>query len=256
MIRMGTSGFSYDDWIGPVYPEGLQKWQWLGFYAERFDTVELNVSYYRLPSQKIASGWVDRTPEHFLFTLKAHRSITHEREDPDFGSFLDSIAPISESGKLACILAQFPFSYHPTDENRSYLRKVREGFALMPLVVEFRDHAWVSEATFEMLAEMNIGFCCVDEPRIKGLMPPIARLTSDIAYVRFHGRNAEKWWQHEHAWERYDYTYSEEELGSWVPRIRELDASAPLTLVYANNHYRGQSVDTLNKLESLLAESD
>jgi uncharacterized protein YecE (DUF72 family) len=123
----------------------------------------------------------------------------------------------------------------------------------MPLVVEFRDHAWVSEATFEMLEELDIGFCCVDEPRIKGLMPPIARATSDIAYVRFHGRNAGKWWQHDHAWERYDYTYSEAELESWVPRIRELDAAAPLTLVYANNHYRGQSVDTLNKLESLLA---
>jgi uncharacterized protein YecE (DUF72 family) len=87
-------------------------------------------------------------------------------------------------------------------------------------------------------------------------MPPITKVTSDTAYVRFHGRNAEKWWQHEHAWERYDYTYSEEELKSWIPRIRELEAAAPLTLVYANNHYRGQSVDTLNKLESLLADSN
>jgi uncharacterized protein YecE (DUF72 family) len=254
MIRMGTSGFSYKDWVGPVYPENLQPWQWLGYYAERFNTVELNVSYYRLPSKKMASGWVDRTPDDFLFTLKAHQSITHERKDPDFEAFLESLAPIREAGKLACILVQFPYSFHPSEENRAYLLQIRDGFALTPVVVEFRDHAWVTPETFDQLEELGFGFCCVDEPRLKGLMPPIAKVTSDIAYVRFHGRNAEKWWQHDQAWERYDYTYSEEELESWIPRIRELDAAAPLTLVYANNHYRGQSVDTLNKLESLLAD--
>ena len=256
MIRMGTSGFYYQDWVGPVYPETLEKWQWLGYYAERFDTVELNVSYYRMPTTKMASGWVDRTPDDFLFTLKAHQSITHDRTDPDFDAFLESLAPINEAGKLACILAQFPYSFHPSRENQDYLLRLREGFALMPVVVEFRDHAWVSDETFDLLEELGIGFCCVDEPRLKGLMPPIARRTSDIAYVRFHGRNAEKWWRHDEAWERYDYTYSEDELQSWIPRIRELDSTAPLTLVYANNHYRGQSVDTLNKLESLLADDE
>jgi uncharacterized protein YecE (DUF72 family) len=84
-------------------------------------------------------------------------------------------------------------------------------------------------------------------------MPPVVKSTSDIAYVRFHGRNGEKWWKHEHAWERYDYTYQEDELKEWAPRIRTLHAESPLTLVYANNHYRGQSVDTLRKLEKILA---
>ena len=84
-------------------------------------------------------------------------------------------------------------------------------------------------------------------------MPPIAEVTSDVAYVRFHGRNAEKWWKHDKAWERYDYTYSEDELREWLPRIQLLEDQAPLTLVYANNHYKGQSVDTLNKLQRLLA---
>ncbi|MDF1500836.1 MAG: DUF72 domain-containing protein [Anaerolineales bacterium] len=254
MIRMGTSGFSYEDWVGPVYPEGLPKGQWLGYYAEHFDTVELNVSYYRIPSQKIAEGWVERTPDHFLFTLKAHQSITHEREHPEFEAFLSTVAPISEAGKLACILAQFPYSFHASDVNRDYLLRLREGFALMPVVVEFRDHGWVSEETFELLEQLGLGFCSVDEPPIKGLMPPVARATSDVAYVRFHGRNAAKWWQHDHAWERYDYTYREDELSEWVPRIRALDQAAHLTLVYANNHYHGQSVDTLRKLESLLAD--
>jgi uncharacterized protein YecE (DUF72 family) len=101
-----------------------------------------------------------------------------------------------------------------------------------------------------------MGFCCVDEPQLEGLMPPTCMATSDIAYVRFHGRNSERWWKHEQAWERYDYTYNEDELREWVPRIQELQTAAPLTLVYANNHYRGQSVDTLHKLQQLLFGTD
>lgn len=256
MIRMGTSGFSYDDWIGEVYPEDLPRWQWLPFYATQFDTVELNVTYYRLPSRKIACGWVERTPDDFVFSVKAHRSLTHERKEPDFEAYVESLAPIVEAGKLACVLAQFPHSFHSTVENRAYLPHLREGLADLPLVVEFRDSGWVNEATFEFLKSMEMGFCCVDEPRLRGLMPPVVRATGPVAYVRFHGRNAKKWWQHEHAWERYDYTYAQEELEEWAPRIRELEAAAPLTLVYANNHYKGQSVDTLRKLERVLASKD
>ncbi|MGB2896456.1 MAG: DUF72 domain-containing protein [Anaerolineales bacterium] len=252
MIRLGTSGFSYDDWIGCVYPEELPKRSWLEFYAQQFDTVELNVSYYRIPALKTVNGWVERTPERFVFSVKAHRSITHEREEPAYEAFIETFRPMMDAGKLACVLAQFPFSFHPSPENRTYLEQLREGFQDLPVVVEFRDHAWVSAETFERLQAQNLGFCCVDEPRLKGLMPPVVRATSDVAYVRFHGRNAGKWWKHDHAWERYDYTYPEQELEEWIPRIRELDFAAPLTLVYANNHYRGQSVDTLRKLDKLL----
>ena len=253
MIRLGTSGFSYDDWIGEVYPEDLPRWAWLGFYAEKFDTVELNVTYYRIPETKYVKGWVDRTPDDFLFAVKAHRSLTHERKDPDFQAYLQGLNPLIESGKLACILAQFPHSFHNTPENIEYLKRVREGLPDLPVVVEFRDAAWVHEGIFDLLKEHELGFCCVDEPPLKGLMPPISVVTSQVAYVRFHGRNITKWWDHEHGWERYDYTYSSDELRDWIPKIQELDATAPLTLVYANNHYRGQSVDTLNKLGSLLA---
>jgi uncharacterized protein YecE (DUF72 family) len=253
MIRLGTSGFSYDDWIGEVYPEDLPKWQWLSYYSRSFNTVELNVTYYRIPEARIIRGWIDRTPEDFLFTIKAHRSLTHERKEPDFKHFSESINILQEAGKLACILAQFPHSFHPTPENREYLTKLAKGLNDYPVVVEFRGSDWVNDETFQQLRDLNLGFCCVDEPDLRGLMPPIAIRTGPLAYVRFHGRNAEKWWQQDFGWERYDYTYSEEELKEWVPRIRELDDQAPLTLVYANNHYKGQSVDTLNKLQNLLA---
>jgi uncharacterized protein YecE (DUF72 family) len=253
MIRLGTSGFSYDDWIGPFYPEDLPRWGWLGYYADRFSTVELNVTYYRLPEHRIVSGWVKRTPDDFLFAVKAHQSLTHEREEPDYAGYLEGLAPLVESNKLACVLAQFPHSFHATDANRVYLAQLREGLSEVPVVAEFRDQAWVSDETYELLRQLEMGFCCVDQPRLKGLMPPVAVATSPVAYVRFHGRNSAKWWHHEHAWERYDYTYAEQELDPWVPRIRELAAASPLTLVYANNHYKGQSVDTIRKLEKLLA---
>jgi len=256
MMRLGTSGFSYDDWIGPVYPENLPRWKWLSYYANEFNTVELNVTYYRLPTVKIATGWVERTPDDFTFSVKAHRSLTHERKKPDFQLYQESLEPLVESGKLACVLAQFPHSFHPTPTNWDYLQLIREGLPELPLVVEFRNSTWVTEQTFEQLQTMNLGFCCVDEPGLKGLMPPIARTTGPVAYVRFHGRNAERWWKHDQAWERYDYTYSEPELSEWIPRLHQLEATAPLTLVYANNHYRGQSVDTLRKLKRLLEAED
>jgi uncharacterized protein YecE (DUF72 family) len=253
MILLGTSGFSYKDWVGPVYPPDLPAYRHLPYIAERVDSIELNVTYYRIPERRIVAGWVERTPNGFLFSVKAHRSITHERESPDFDAYRQGISPLIEAERLACILAQFPYSFHPNPANRDYLRRIRAGFEDEPVVVEFRDRAWISDQTFSELEQLGMGFCCVDEPRLRGLIPPMARATSPVAYVRFHGRNAKQWWEHEHAWQRYDYSYSDEELQEWVPRIRELDSQAGLTLVYANNHYRGQSLETVKQLKGLLS---
>lgn len=255
MIRLGTSGFSYDDWVGPYYSENQPRRDWLPFYAQEFDTVELNVTYYRVPSLKVVSGWVERTPDEFLFAVKANRELTHERSSPDFGAYVASLEPLINSGKLACVLAQFPYSFHPHPDNRDYLLTLREGLWDLPVVIEFRDRAWVSEQTFEQLETLNFGYCAVDEPRLRGLMPPIARASGPVAYVRFHGRNAEKWWQHEHAYERYDYSYSDEELMEWIPKIQGLESESSPVLIYANNHFRGQSIETIRKLRRLLQQA-
>lgn len=255
MIRLGTSGFSYDDWVGPVYPPDLAKREWLAYYAREFDTLELNVTYYRVPDRRTVQGWVDRTPEGFLFSVKAFRELTHERKKPDFAGFLEGLAPLQQSGKLACVLAQFPYSFHPGQQSRVYLKQLRQGLAEIPTVVEFRDRAWVQEPTFQLLRELGLGFCCVDEPQLEGLMPPVVRATGPLAYVRFHGRNAAKWWDHQQAWERYDYTYTDEELREWLPRLQELEEAVPVVLVYANNHYRGQSLQALRQLRMILAEA-
>ncbi len=254
MIHLGVSGWSYDDWIGPVYPADLPRREWLAFIAQQVDAIEVNVTFYRIPQARMVQGWADRTPEHFLFAAKAHRSLTHDRTEPDFSGFLESLKPLAAAGKLACVLAQFPYSFHATQESREYLLRLADAFRAVPTVVEFRNRKWITEETFDLLEETGLGYCSLDQPRFSNLVPPIARATSAIGYVRLHGRNAEKWWRHEQAWERYDYTYSDEELREWVPKLRSLESSAPTVLVLANNHYRGQSLDTVRKLRALLEE--
>lgn len=255
-VRIGTSGFSFDDWVGPVYPEDLPKRRWLSYYAQEFSTCELNFSYYRIPDARTLGQIAAKVPADFQFSIKAYRGITHEREDPrpEMDRFYQGLAPLIDQDKLACVLAQFPHSFHANQANRDYLRLVREGLGDLPVVVEFRSREWISGRTFEELRDLDLGFCCVDQPRFKSLVPPVAVATSPVAYVRFHGRNRAKWWQHDEAWERYDYTYSDDELREWVPKIRVLDGEASLTLVFMNNHWQGQAVSSARRLRDLMEE--
>ena len=117
-----------------------------------------------------------------------------------------------------------------------------------PPKVEFRNKEWLTEETYALLRENNLSFCCVDEP----YFPRVAEVTSSTAYVRFHGRNYKKWWKHEHAYERYDYTYPVEELEEWTPKIQEMDGMAENTFVFANNHYQAQGIETARQLKMLL----
>jgi uncharacterized protein YecE (DUF72 family) len=253
-ILIGTSGFSFDDWVGPVYPADLPKADRLRYYAQQFETCELNFSYYRIPNAWTLERIADKVHQGFLFSIKAYQGITHEREEPEpqIAEFIDALAPLREQDKFATVLAQFPHSFHNTPENQAYLRRIREEFGDLPVVVEFRGRDWITEDTFDQLQELNFGFCNVDQPQFKNLVPPTSIVTGPVAYVRFHGRNYEKWWRHKEAWERYDYNYTDEELAEWVPRIEQMDSEAPLTLIYMNNHWRGQAVDTARRMRSLL----
>ena len=258
-IHIGTSGFSYKDWVGPVYPKGLHKAEWLGYYARElgFLTCELNFTYYRLPDPRTLERMATKVPEGFIFTLKATRTLTHERDKAtpeEFARFVEGVQPLIAEEKFGCVLAQFPYSFHATPENRGFLRRLRGGMGDLSVVVEFRNGRWLTDETFDLLREQGLGFCCVDEPRLKGLIPPIARVTGPVAYVRFHGRNAKKWWRHDEPWERYDYTYSDEELREWVPEIRGLAEEAETVYCFANNHWEGQAVGTARQLGLLLGE--
>lgn len=253
MIRVGSSGFAYKDWVGSFYPKGLPEREWLAYYARAFDTVEVNMTFYRVPAARTTAAWAEQTPSGFTFAVKAWRGLTHERARPDFDSFAAGLQPLAEAGKLACVLAQFPQSFRPTPENTAYLERLREGLAHLPVVVEFRHAAWLGGGTFDRLRALGLGFVAVDEPQLKGLLPPVAAATGPVGYVRFHGRNAERWYQHEHAWQRYDYRYAREELAEWVPKLRTLEAATTQTLVYFNNAWQGQGLENARMLKELLA---
>lgn len=254
MIYIGTSGFSYDDWKGRFYPEGISRRDMLAYYAARFNAVEINSSYYALPGAASFASMARRTPEGFRFAVKAHKDMTHA-ESPDaemFDRFLDSIRPLRDAGKLGCALAQFPWSFKRTPRNVELLREFRERVGDLPTVVEFRNADWVNDETFGLLRELGLGFCSVDEPGLKGLMPPVAEATSDVGYVRFHGRNAAKWWKHEQAYERYDYLYTEDQLSEWIPRVTRIDSRARETYVFFNNHYQGKSAENARMFARML----
>jgi uncharacterized protein YecE (DUF72 family) len=250
----GTSGFSYDDWRGYFYPEELPKGQMLAYYAGRFPTVEVNSSYYSLPHAATLEQMARKVPEGFSFVFKANKEMTHAPElDPAvFAQFRAALPPLLDRGALGCVLAQFPWSFRHGPPQCDTLRRFRELMGEIPTVVEFRNSGWARDEVYEFLREQRLGYCCVDEPRLKGLMPPVALATSPIGYVRFHGRNAAKWWQHEHAYERYDYLYTEEELQSWVPKIQAVAAETERTYVFFNNHYQGKAGQNAQMLARLL----
>ena len=254
MIHLGTSGFSYNDWVGKFYPHGMPRREWLDYYAREFNTLELDSTYYAIPKLSVMESMVNRTGDGFLFAVKANQEMTHQRQRDGkiFTAFVHILQPFIDSGKLGCVLAQFPYSFGFNRQNWEYLEFFREQMRNLPLVVEFRNSQWLKTEVFDWLRSCTIGFCCVDEPQLSNLLPPVAEVTSDIGYIRFHGRNAAKWWQHEHAYERYDYTYSAEELTEWLPKIAELNKNAKMTFIFANNHWQGQAIDTIRQLRLML----
>lgn len=264
MIHIGTSGYSYADWKGPYYPENIKDTEMLPFYAQEFHASEINYTYYRMPSPRMLASMAKKVPDNFIFTVKASKELTHERDEAaegggstpeNFTLFRQALQPLIDEGKFGAVLAQFPNSFKPSQENRDYLSIFRERMGDLPVVVEFRNAAWVTDETMDVLRQNNLGYCCVDEPHMKGLIPPIAVATAPIAYVRFHGRNAQKWWHHDEAYERYNYQYSPEELTEWVPKIEKLENTAQNTFIFTNNHYRGAAITTAHQLKEMLEKA-
>lgn len=253
-ILIGTSGFSYKDWEGPFYPEKLSDKQMLSYYATFFPTVEINSTYYAIPKPENMEIMVGKTGGELEFVVKAHQDITHSREKVEgaLPLFKESLKPLQNHNVLGCVLLQFPYSFHHSNKNQDYLAFLKERMKEIPLVAEFRNKYWVQDKTFDFLRKLEIGYCCVDEPELPGLPPPTAVATSSIGYIRFHGRNKEKWWKHEKAEERYDYEYTEAELREWLDKIKALKAIVKKLYIFFNNHPRGQAVRNAQKMISLL----
>lgn len=196
-IVLGTSGWSYKDWVGPFYPPGTGRSHMLDYYVREFPAVEVNSTYYRIPHWRTFEAIEKKTPPGFEFVVKTHHDVTHLRSrDPQlYRDFERSIRPLREAGKLDGILAQFPYAFRRTRENEEFIRDLPDLLGRdAPLFVEFRHRSWVDDAVFQELRDSDLGYVSVDEPDLPGLVPPIAKRTGPIGYVRFHGRNKEKWW--------------------------------------------------------------
>ncbi len=254
-VYVGTAGFSYKDWVSTFYPSETRPREMLEEYARHFTVVEINSTYYAIPPPERINSMARRTPPDFQFTVKANREMTHEISDGPrvTAEFRAAIRPLEDHGKLGCVLVQFPWGFKNNGENRRYLEVLAERLEGLDSVVEFRNSDWERDETFAMLSELGLGYCCVDEPRLKGLVSGRVEVTGDVSYVRFHGRNYETWWDRgRESWERYDYLYSEEELSEWIPKVEVLSESSDRTYVIFNNHYKGQAPTNARSFERML----
>ena len=278
MIRVGVAGWDYPDWEGIVFPAPAPRgFDRLGFLAGFVDIVELNVTFYRQPDPAAARSWVRRVAGQpaFRFTAKLYRALTHSGPSPGArrarnagdspvtesledaaAGYRTGIAPLHESGRLLAVLAQFPQSFHDREANRRHLERVAGLMHGLPLVAEFRHRSWDHEDALRFLHGLGVGFCNIDQPAIGAALRPTGHVTSQVAYVRLHGRNASEWFRPgrpPHA--RYDYLYSTEELRPWSERVERLAERAEEVVVIANNHYRGQAPANALMLKAMLARS-
>jgi uncharacterized protein YecE (DUF72 family) len=255
MIWIGTSGYAFDDWHGVFYPRGIARGDRLRFYATRFSTVEVNSTYYRLPHPIVLRQMEQKTPERFRFLVKLNQEVTHRGVSSvdHFRSFLEVISPLEETGKFYGALAQFPFAFQRGKGSLEHIYRIRDRMGSRPLFVEFRHDSWACDDTFAQLKERGIGFCSVDEPKLRGLFPPIVRETNGTGYVRFHGRNAATWWGSDGS-QRYNYNYSDEELKEWVSWVRELGSQTTDTYLFFNNCHAGRAAQNAVRMAELLGE--
>lgn len=260
MISVGTCGFSYKDWVGPVYPLGTKPADMLPLYARIFPIVEIDSTYYGVPAPATVAAWAQRTPPGFRFSAKLPGTGTHVSETTlgrvhdDVRLFRANLEPLVAAGKFACALMQFPNSFRVSDAALGHLRALRAALHDLPLVAEFRHREWQTDETLQLLRELHVGLVAVDEPQFESLPRPLTDATSDIAYVRFHGRNYEQWWKGDNV-TRYDYLYTAQELGTWADRLVDLASQRDVkeVLGFFNNHRRGQAARNAQMFEAMLA---
>ena len=258
MIRIGPAGWSYKDWRGVVYPNDRPRgFDELAYISGFFDTVEINSSFYGPPRPTAAKKWLQSISanDRFRFTAKLFHSFTHERKPAplDEKEFKDGIAALAEGNRLGALLAQFPWSFKNDGENRRYLVDLRRKFDEYPLVLEVRHSSWMEEDVLDLLVELGIAICNIDQPLFKRSVRPSALVTAPVGYVRLHGRNYKSWFSKTaDVRERYDHLYSVDELEPWVARSKEIAEQAQDTYVITNNHYLGKAVVNAVEISTIL----
>jgi len=259
VIYVGTCGYAYKDWIGPFYPPTTKSSEMLAYYAARFRAVEIDSSYYGVPAASTIAGMNARTPADFRFTFKAPQAVTHapdprsDRVHDDARLLRERLEPLRDAGKLAAVLLQFPNGFQPSGKNDDYVRAAVAAFDGLPTVVEFRHRLWQNAETFALLRELRAGWSNLDMPALDTLIAPSSDATSEVGYVRFHGRNAEQWWTGDNV-TRYKYDYLPNELAPWGDRIADIEEQVEDVYVFFNNHAMGSAARDATLLEAMLEE--
>jgi uncharacterized protein YecE (DUF72 family) len=236
--HVGCSGYSYREWKGNFYPQDLPSSRWLQFYAEHFSTIEINASFYRFPTVKGLKTWYDKTPSDFTFTLKAHKTITHEKRFQDVSEQMNALYEIAKQGlkdKLRCILFQMPpsFKYEP-EQLEKILNHINPEFRN---VLEFRHSSWWNKEVFDALQERKAVFCSSSFPAL----PDELVKTSGTGYVRFHGKP-----------ELYKSGYSQAELKRWAKLIK--DSRFKECYIYFNNTWLMAAIENAYELVKFLGQ--
>lgn len=237
-VLVGTSGWSYDEWLGQFYPKGLNKKDFLTYYSQIFYTNEINTTFYNIPSQQIVESWVNKTPRDFCFSVKVPSVITHEKKldidqcSADLDYFLTAMKPLEESSKLLAYLIQLP----PSFTKNLHFSNLKEFIANWPeeykksnhyIVIEFRDESWMQNDVFSYLKQNSLIYCAVIEP----LLPARMDITNHkLLYIRFHGYGKEIW---------FDYFFKEAEIQKWAISIKDTLNKVDLISIYFNNHFSG-----------------
>jgi uncharacterized protein YecE (DUF72 family) len=269
IIRVGTSGWNYPTgrgtWNGIFYPvasgrrrRGAGTFDELRFYAEHFNTVEINSTFYGVPAAATVKGWAERTPPDFEFSLKLYQKFTHPKmfeqatgKDPwslgkkDVDEFRAAIDPLRTAGKLGALLAQFPQSFRNEPDSIAYIEWLLERFREYPVALELRHRSWSDQPvdTLKLLDAFGAAWVQIDEPKFRfsirqNLLPNVRT----FYYLRLHGRNAAQWWSHDKSEDRYNYLYSAEELKPFAEAAREATREVKKAYLYANNHFSAKSV--------------
>lgn len=249
---VGTSGFSFGDWVGQFYPAGTRSGEMFSLYITHFAMVELNFTFYAMPGERTFESLLDRSPAGFEFWVKVNQQITHEQKLTEVDKFVGATNIIRQADKLAGLILQFPQSFKRTVENRKFLADAIGRFGDNPLAVEFRDHSWEHPSTFDGLRERGVTLVVPDAPPLAGLFHPKPAATSNVAYLRLHSRNAHKWYSGERM--RYDYSYSDDELRGILSDWSEVEAAVNKVYVMFNNCHRGQAAQNAEAFRRIVGQ--
>lgn len=256
-LYLGTGGYSNEDWVGLLYPEGSKPGEWLKLYARYFNAVELNSSFYAIPGIKAFAGMVAKSEGKVRFAVKLHQSMTHTRdaEAELYVRLRQSVSPLRDAGVLGPFLAQFPYAFKRTPANRRYLKELAQRFEGEALAIEFRHASWDEPEVRAAFAEAGLIWVSVDLPPLPGLPAPALYATTEVAYLRMHGRNRAAWWSGKTAAERHDYLYDADELRPWIAEVLARADSLAQLYWFWQNTTKGHALKNAVMVQDLLVEA-